>query len=174
MAFLKKTAYMGVDPVDFKSKHDRKSSSRYSRLSDITLLKSKARSAGTRLASGALHGTKCMFSKKFWQSIPSHTKTFVRRGVVDLKTVNWQRNFYRVWIFLWPILFMTALIVILPVVSSHRLYQPVDACQPDSGFRVGYSNYNIWAISGFFQITLTYGRLSFTAAKIITVCWDVS
>ncbi|KAI1614701.1 hypothetical protein EDD36DRAFT_162615 [Exophiala viscosa] len=59
------------------------------------------------------------------------------------------------------------------VVCSRRLYQPNNACQPDSAFRVGYGSYDIWTISGFFQITLAYGQLSFTAAKIITVCWDI-
>ncbi|KAK5033178.1 hypothetical protein LTS07_003479 [Exophiala sideris] len=173
MAFLKKTNYIGVNPDDFEAKPERKSSSKYSHLSGSTLLKSKARGAGARLVSGALHGLTCIFSLEYWRPIVSRTKTFVQEGLIDLKTMKWRRNSYLVWMFLWPILPMIALIVVLPIARSPSLYHPVDACQPDSGFRVSYDNYNVWGVSGFFQITLRWGLLSYTSAKIISVCWDI-
>lgn len=169
MAFLKKTAYTGIETDDDESGHARNPPKRDSRSSTLARLKLKTRTqdSARQLASWAL-------SKDSWQSAPSRTKVFVQEGIADLKTIRWRRRCYQVSIFVWPILFMIALVVILPVISSNNLYQVTSACQPDSGFHVGYDGYNIWAISGFFQITLAYGRLSFTAAKIVTVCWDVS
>lgn len=46
-------------------------------------------------------------------------------------------------------------------------------CQPDGTFGRP-SDYNAWGISGFFQITLRSGSLTFTEAKIIDVIWDIA
>ena len=56
----------------------------------------------------------------------------------------------------------------LPV--SGRNGKP-SACPPDGVFNI-YDAYNPWALSGFFQITLGFGDLSFSSAKAIDVLWD--
>ncbi|KAI1413297.1 hypothetical protein F5Y13DRAFT_161016 [Hypoxylon sp. FL1857] len=49
------------------------------------------------------------------------------------------------------------------------------ACQPDGNFSPYANSYNAWdwASSGFFEITLAFGPISFTAAKVIDIIWDV-
>ncbi|KAF5691495.1 hypothetical protein FCIRC_395 [Fusarium circinatum] len=50
-------------------------------------------------------------------------------------------------------------------------------CQPDGEFRFGGidrpGRFDWWAPRGFFQITLSWGRLSFGTAKLIDVIWDL-
>nr|ANF07034.1 hypothetical protein FVEG_15207 [Fusarium verticillioides] len=50
-------------------------------------------------------------------------------------------------------------------------------CQPDGEFRFGGidrpGRFDWWAPRGFFQITLSWGRLSFGTAKLVDVIWDL-
>ncbi|KAF5535755.1 hypothetical protein FMEXI_10661 [Fusarium mexicanum] len=50
-------------------------------------------------------------------------------------------------------------------------------CQPDGEFRFGGidrpGRFDWWAPRGFFQITLSWGRLTFGTAKLIDVIWDL-
>ncbi|QDS77353.1 hypothetical protein FKW77_005407 [Venturia effusa] len=46
-------------------------------------------------------------------------------------------------------------------------------CMPDGSFNVKPSDYNIWKTSGFFQITLGFGHLSFALAKFIDIAFDI-
>ena len=36
-----------------------------------------------------------------------------------------------------------------------------------------FYRYDMWQISNFFQVTLPFGSLSFTQAKVIDITWDV-
>ncbi|KAF2026681.1 hypothetical protein EK21DRAFT_73622 [Setomelanomma holmii] len=47
------------------------------------------------------------------------------------------------------------------------------ACQPNGVFDVFPEHYRYWSKSGFFQITLGYGGLTFTQAKVLDVAWDI-
>ena len=47
------------------------------------------------------------------------------------------------------------------------------ACQPDDSLSPYVNSYSAWDSSGFFQITLAFGSLTFTQAKVIDICWDV-
>ncbi len=53
--------------------------------------------------------------------------------------------------------------------SSSRL----SACLPDDSFSLRPKEYSYWSNSGFFQITLGFGTLTFTQAKAIDVIWDI-
>jgi hypothetical protein len=46
------------------------------------------------------------------------------------------------------------------------------SCYPDGNFRF-LQDYNPWATSGLFQITMGFGLMSFSNAKLIDVIWDV-
>jgi hypothetical protein len=48
-----------------------------------------------------------------------------------------------------------------------------EACLPDGSFRLRPDQYSFWSSSGYFQITLGGGRLSFTQAKVIDITWDI-
>lgn len=47
------------------------------------------------------------------------------------------------------------------------------ACQPDGSFSIFPFDYYAWGISGFFQITIGFGSLTFTKAKAIDIVWDI-
>lgn len=47
-----------------------------------------------------------------------------------------------------------------------------DTCQPDGRFELS-SSYNVWDLSGVFQITMGFGALSFSNAKLLDAVWDV-
>ena len=47
------------------------------------------------------------------------------------------------------------------------------ACLPDDTFSLQPDKYQYWSNSGFFQITLGAGSLTFTQAKAIDVIWDI-
>jgi hypothetical protein len=64
--------------------------------------------------------------------------------------------------------------IFVPVlVSRYTSFRRVDsACQLDGSFSL-YHDVGYWEISGFFQITLPFGSLTFTQAKVIDIVWDV-
>lgn len=44
---------------------------------------------------------------------------------------------------------------------------------PDDSFSINPASYNVWKTSGYFQITLGTGHLSFAVAKFIDVSFDI-
>jgi hypothetical protein len=36
-----------------------------------------------------------------------------------------------------------------------------------------FFSYNVWAVSGMFQISMGFGAMSFSDAKLLDVVWDV-
>lgn len=66
-------------------------------------------------------------------------------------------------------------LIILSLLTDVRLSRgnSFAACQPDGNFYVYPSHYQYWSRSGFFQITLGYGNLSFTQVKVIDILWDI-
>ncbi|EQB50638.1 hypothetical protein CGLO_09894 [Colletotrichum gloeosporioides Cg-14] len=68
----------------------------------------------------------------------------------------------------------------LGVLMSVVIQQPQDitdsdntACQPDGSFNIFMNEYDWWAASGFFQITMAWGTMTFANAKFADVAWDV-
>jgi hypothetical protein len=52
------------------------------------------------------------------------------------------------------------------------LVNPPGSCRPDGNFRY-YGHYDPWAPPGILQITISFGPMSFSNAKLIDVIWDV-
>ncbi|KZM27916.1 uncharacterized protein EKO05_0010306 [Ascochyta rabiei] len=81
---------------------------------------------------------------------------------------------------LWVLVFvwfssLTAGFVFLCVFSTWtKEYTLPSACLPDDSFNLQPGSYQYWSNSGFFQITLGFGRLTFTQAKAIDVIWDMA
>jgi hypothetical protein len=147
----------------------------HSRLSDIGLLKYRAHRRTDKAMLGASSRLRRVVARDFWQQAIPRSKSFFLEAFDDLKSiVDWRHSAWRLYTLLFPLLFVAGVASILPLVSSRRLYRVSDACQPDSGFYVGYQEYDIWDLSGFFQITLGFGEFSFSMAKTIDVGWDVS
>lgn len=168
-------SYIGVDLDDLDAAASvRTHTSSYSRLSDISLLKYHAQRRTQESASSFLSHVRCVLSKDFWrQSIP-RSKRFFSDSFADLKTVGWRHILWRFFTIAIPLAVVVFFIAIIPIITSGNLYAVTSPCQPDSGFYVGFGQYNIWDLSGFFQITLGFGEFSFTGAKSLDVAWDVS
>lgn len=62
------------------------------------------------------------------------------------------------------------LLVMISVIASSS---SGSACMPDGSFSLYTGNYSIWSSSGFFQITVGFGPLSFAQAKAIDICFDM-
>lgn len=177
MAWPKKTSYVGVDRDDFETESITGSThtgaSQYDRRSDIMLIKYQAQRHASNVTSGASKRLRRLFSREFWQHTPSRTKAFLQDAFTDLKSLGWRHHAWRFTTIFVPLAVIAGLIVVLPIITAGKLYEVKEACRPDSGFYVGYDHFDIWAPSGFFQITLGFGQLPFSTAKIIDVGWDV-
>lgn len=101
----------------------------------------------------------------------------------DLREAGWWRCF--AWLgFSAFFTGFPVLLVLLINLNSNVPITPGTACMPDGSFKFNYDDpnglggsddirYNFWKPSDFFQITLGFGALSFTVAKIIDVSWDI-
>jgi hypothetical protein len=69
---------------------------------------------------------------------------------------------------------LTYIGLIPSIVMDEQINVGDGACRPDGTFDPPMLNsYDNWSPSGFFQITVGFGQLPFTAVKIIDVVWDV-
>jgi hypothetical protein len=87
----------------------------------------------------------------------------------DLKGTRWLHGFGWaagvIWFF--GLVASATYIGIATLALSHT------ACQPDNSFRLHPETYSMWSSSGFFQITLGGGHLSFAEAKVVDIVWDI-
>lgn len=87
----------------------------------------------------------------------------------DLRATRWLRGF--AWI--GGVLWFLGLVGSAIYVSMATLASTDTACQPDGSFRLHPETYSMWSSSGFFQITLGGGHLSFAQAKLVDIVWDI-
>ncbi|KAH7193819.1 uncharacterized protein B0J16DRAFT_369893 [Fusarium flagelliforme] len=75
--------------------------------------------------------------------------------------------------------FLFTLLGFLPIGTARSNATP---CRPDGNFQMDanemfdedfYYSINWWAAESFFQVTLSWGKLTFTSAKLIDVVWDL-
>jgi hypothetical protein len=143
-------------------------------------------SSGGSLANDALLKNAAANSTSFNASLKGHKQPWwkldsLRHGILqqfrttwselrhDLRTTKWLRGLGLYGLFLWT----CALLAILAILGVQSVFTSDGACVPDDSFRVRPSSYNYWSSSGFFQITLGYGHLTFTEAKVVDIVWDV-
>jgi len=87
----------------------------------------------------------------------------------DLKNSRWTRGF--AWFF--GAIWFLGLMVSAVYVGVATLTSTSTACQPDGSFRLHPESYTLWSSSGFFQITLGGGKLTFAQSKVIDIVWDI-
>ncbi|KAH6663284.1 hypothetical protein F5X68DRAFT_123649, partial [Plectosphaerella plurivora] len=90
----------------------------------------------------------------------------------DVRAAKW--GDYILWIPLFLVFAVGMPFFYLPTTPSGRvlfLKTPAVGCQPDGSFRTD-DDYSPWDVLGFFKITMRFGSLTFTQAKIIDVVWD--
>ncbi|CAO2654126.1 Nn.00g108590.m01.CDS01 [Neocucurbitaria sp. VM-36] len=89
---------------------------------------------------------------------------------------DWRGKWRQAALWLLAIIWIICLLVsfgILAALPASEVYNTESACQPDGSFTLDPSAYRYWSKSGFFQITLGFGNLTFTQAKAIDIIWDV-
>ncbi|KAF5506281.1 hypothetical protein CGCS363_v005435 [Colletotrichum siamense] len=99
-------------------------------------------------------------------------KKAVIAAVQDLIDFNWVIAISWLFLFGW----IAGLGVLLSVVIQQpQTITDSDntACQPDGSFNIFRNEYDWWAASGFFQITMAWGTMTFANAKFVDVAWDV-
>lgn len=182
-----KAAYVGVSlddvetvDVDMRSVRTGLSQtsgvSRFSQTSyrsNFSLVKTRAKAQASYAASSFQDQVRQVFTVQFWRELPSQTKSWWHEVWSDAKTLRIGHQLYRCVNVTGPLVIIAALCVVIRLITKTDLYPVDEACRPDSGFDVGESEYNIWAPNGFFQITLAFGTLPFSTAKLIDVVWDV-
>lgn len=121
---------------------------------------SKSSSSITTLIKGAFKD-----ARKDIKSIPRPFSSSSRRFLARFGIVIWFASLF-------------TLLSFLSFWMSLGLESP---CEADGDFNIeldsemGGFKYrgDLWAIKGFFEVTLGWGKLSFTAAKLIDVTWDL-
>lgn len=72
----------------------------------------------------------------------------------------------------WVVELIICLIVLL--ILNGIWTDQFSACQPDGTFSiVGTRDFSYWSSSGFFQISMGMGALTFSQAKAIDIVWDI-
>jgi hypothetical protein len=97
--------------------------------------------------------------KKVW-------RTSLHQASIDLRG-RWRRAC--AWLFLMGLCTCLEQLNVFVEMSGHVQ----TACPPDGIFRLEPATFSYWSKSGFFQITLGFGELSFTVVKVIDIVWDV-
>ena len=170
--------YVGVQLDDVDTQGKEPAVSVRSQLSDISLLKHRTRRYSKTAASSISSQARRVLSKDFAKHSVYRSRTFFGEAFEDLQSLvgpsGWRHFLWRVFTLCGPVLIICGVCAILPFISSPKLFGVSEVCQPDSGFYIGFDEYDIWNVSGFFQITLGFGKFSFSTAKIIDVGWDVS
>ncbi|KAK2025729.1 hypothetical protein LX32DRAFT_675167 [Colletotrichum zoysiae] len=103
-----------------------------------------------------------MWDKRQW-------KKAATAAVRDVRAIHWVATLTSTLALGW----IAALVYLLYYIGIASNGWGSGACQPDGSFDVFQNDYNLWSVSGFFQITLAWGRFSFADAKAIDVAWDV-
>jgi hypothetical protein len=90
--------------------------------------------------------------------------------------VQWRRLGTWTLFFVWLSVLIYAIFV-LALWDYHLRWSDrfrLNSCRPDGTFTpFTESYYTSWSPAGFFQITMGFGELSFTQAKVVDIAWDL-
>jgi hypothetical protein len=96
-----------------------------------------------------------------------------RQACTDFRA-RWGRGCLAALAYVWFICLTVGFVLLCLFASTSRgIADSNAACLPDDSFSVDPAEYRYWSKSGFFQITLGFGSLTFTQAKAVDVIWDV-
>lgn len=97
-------------------------------------------------------------------------RTAFRELKQDLKSTRWLRGLGWSVGVIW---FLGLIIGAILLAISQSFATSYMACQPDGNFSLSPETYSTWSSTGFFQITLGGGHLSFAIAKLVDIVWDI-
>ncbi|KAI0889345.1 uncharacterized protein GGS22DRAFT_153679 [Annulohypoxylon maeteangense] len=115
--------------------------------------------------------------KNAYRFISTQLTTYYQRVKSHIKSVEWEKWIRRCcWVasILWTVSIL-GLFAFLGLYGalSYRFESEDSACRSDDTFNPIISEYNAWAMSGFFKINLGFGNLTFTEAKVVDIFWDI-
>jgi hypothetical protein len=94
-----------------------------------------------------------------------------RAALQDLKE-RWRGGLF--WTFCLSVFVCLALcLAYVLAISEDASFHGLTACRPDGEFSLEPYKYNYWDASGYFQITIGFGTLSFSEAKVVDIVWDI-
>ncbi|USP75159.1 uncharacterized protein yc1106_02433 [Curvularia clavata] len=93
-----------------------------------------------------------------------------RRAAKDFRA-RWRRCGLWCLVAMWLVGLIFALIAL--ILADSELQYDLGACLPDGSFSLDPDSYRYFSGSGFFEITLAFGSMTFTQAKAIDVAWDI-
>ncbi len=112
-----------------------------------------------------LSGPKMGFNQ-YWSRFASLWRQGHREARKDMRR-NWH-------VLLIVIVWFGGIIACIVMLSLLVTGNTGSICQPDGSFSVlDDEPFSYWSSSGFFQITLGFGELTFTQAKVIDLVWDI-
>jgi hypothetical protein len=130
----------------------------------FSLLPSTTDSASTRLYATTASEILPWF-KKWFRWVKNGHRDFCH----DLKSTRWLH------VLGWfvGLVWIGGLLTSAVYISVGTVVPQDKACLPDGSFRVHPESFSLWASSGFFQITLGGGSLTFEQVKAIDIIWDI-
>lgn len=110
------------------------------------------------------------FGANIRQNIVRVSRTAFQDLKRDVKSIRWLRGLGwfvgMVWLF--------GLLTCIALLGNQGFFVSENtACQPDGSFRLQPDTYSMWSSTGFFQITIGGGNLTFAQAKLIDIVWDI-
>ncbi|CAO2653004.1 Nn.00g024150.m01.CDS01 [Neocucurbitaria sp. VM-36] len=111
----------------------------------------------------------CLPLRKVCSRFASFWSDSQRQAWNDVRS-RWRRGAF--WFLFASLCACLGLLYLNPYFSLRSSFR-TSACLPDGSFRIDPESYEYWSRSGFFQITLGFGTLTFTQAKAIDIIWDV-
>ncbi|WXC57974.1 hypothetical protein SNK03_003875 [Fusarium graminearum] len=122
-------------------------------------------------------------SSKSSSSITTLIKGAFKDARKDIKSIPrpFSSSSRRFWARFGIVIWFASLFTLLSFLSFWMSLGLESPCEADGDFNIeldsemGGFKYrgDLWAIKGFFEVTLGWGKLSFTAAKLIDVTWDL-
>lgn len=94
----------------------------------------------------------------------------------DVKNFSWGWLGRRFVSHFLPFTIITLLIFLFSVMTtSPGAFTQDDGgvCKPDGTFELSFDDYSPWKRDAIFAININFGSMSFGAAKLVDVCWDV-
>ena len=118
-------------------------------------------------------------SRQYWQEFGPQLAKECRTSLHSLLAFGQRIGWWTIVLYLASYALVLAGAIVLPLqhltVWSYQYYG-TDTCRPDGTFALssGFSSdYDLWDVSGVFQITMGFGELSFSNAKLVDAVWDV-
>lgn len=113
-----------------------------------------------------------VFKRVFRYASTQCTAAF-RVAISDLRSIRRARAGLWTLFGAWALGVVGIFVYLLAIGIPSDTWDERTACSPDNFFNVNASAYNVWSGSGFFEINLGSGSLTFTQAKLIDISWDI-